>query len=131
MTKHEDNGKRRRDRDRGAERIADNTYLKLVARIVLPIVGGLALFMLVRLVDKFDEIFAGYGAEAVITSGVDGKHSRGSIHYSGGAVDLRSRDMTVSEQLAAVKELKERLGPDFDVILEGNHIHLEYQPHEE
>lgn len=78
-----------------------------------------------------DEIFARYGVEAVITSGIDGKHSRGSIHYSGGAVDLRSRDFADGDAEKAVAELKDALGPDFDVILEHNHIHLEYQPHEE
>tara|TARA_Y100000310_G_scaffold336832_1_gene422401 strand:+ start:1328 stop:1582 length:255 start_codon:yes stop_codon:yes gene_type:complete len=42
-------------RDHGVERVAENTYLKLLTRIGLPIVGGLALFMLVRLVDQFDD----------------------------------------------------------------------------
>lgn len=78
-----------------------------------------------------DEIFAQYGVEAVITSGIDGKHSRGSIHYSGGAVDLRSRDFADGDAERAVAKVKDALGPDFDVILEHNHIHMEYQPHEQ
>lgn len=78
-----------------------------------------------------DEVFSVHGVEAIITSGTDGKHSRGSLHYSGGAVDLRSRDFQPGDAVKAVKELKSRLGPDFDIILERNHIHMEYQPHEE
>jgi len=78
-----------------------------------------------------DKVFDEYNAEVVITSGMDGKHSRGSIHYSGGAVDLRIWDIDENKREQVVIDLKYALGPDFDIILESNHIHMEYQPHEE
>ena len=67
----------------------------------------------------------GVGADFVVTSVMEGTHSRASIHYSGGAADLR-RPRVQAEQVAAT--LKEQLGDDFDVILENDHIHCEFQP---
>jgi hypothetical protein len=71
--------------------------------------------------------------ELVITSGIDGRHRRGSLHYAGAALDIRSKTLRVEEKLEVVKELRDALGTDFDVILEGEggpheHIHIEYQP---
>lgn len=64
-----------------------------------------------------------------ITSVSEGKHSRGSLHYDGKAVDIRSRDM--AEPAGFVELLKDALGglgSDYDVVLEKDHIHCEYQP---
>lgn len=77
-----------------------------------------------------DSIWKKYGAEAVITSLIDSEHSRNSLHYSGQAFDLRSRNLTKPSPLMnAVAELKEALGKDFDVVLERDHVHVEFQPH--
>jgi hypothetical protein len=65
----------------------------------------------------------------VVTSVNDGSHSYSSLHYSGCAADLRIRNLpehTMPEDVA--NEIKERLGKDFDVIVEKDHIHMEYQP---
>lgn len=63
-------------------------------------------------------------AELVVTSGSDGTHMEGSLHYQGLALDLRNpRDPT-----AAAAVLRARLGREFDVIAEGHHIHVEYDP---
>ena len=67
------------------------------------------------------------GHELVVTSCVDSKHSRGSLHYSGAAVDLRTRDVPPDVMQAIVAEVREALGADFDVILESDHLHIEYQ----
>ena len=66
--------------------------------------------------------------EAVITSLNDANHSKTSLHYDGGAVDLRSRFFDDPELI--LKLCKKALGnnPDLDMIYEGNHFHLEYQP---
>ncbi len=56
------------------------------------------------------------------------KHSATSLHYAGAAVDLRTKDMGGAEAKRAHKMLQEALPEDFDVILEGNHIHMEWQP---
>ena len=67
--------------------------------------------------------------EFTITSCTEGKHSRGSLHYSGGAFDMRSRDMSSQlQKIRIVDDLKEALGIDFDVVLEKTHIHVEFQP---
>lgn len=66
----------------------------------------------------------------VITAATDGPHSRASLHYSGSALDFRTRDLGLDrhgmESLA--KTLRERLGHDFDVVLEETHLHVEWQP---
>jgi hypothetical protein len=71
-------------------------------------------------------IYDKYGAELVVTSALDGKHSKGSLHYTGEAVDLRSRTLKAPSLVAS--EIRDALGPDFDVVVESDHIHMEYQP---
>lgn len=68
------------------------------------------------------------GHELVLTSLVDGRHSRASIHYSGGAADLRIRNVPESQWQTLANMIRSRLGEDYDVVLESDHIHLEYQP---
>jgi len=74
-----------------------------------------------------------HGFEALITSLNDAKHGETSLHYDGGATDLRSKWFANKHQV--LKECKEALGnnPDIDIILEGEgkpweHFHMEYQP---
>jgi len=74
------------------------------------------------------EVYKVYGQELVITSITDGKHSLTSLHYAGCAVDLRTHYFTDSIRKKVRDEIKERLGIDFDVVLESNHLHIEYQP---
>lgn len=68
----------------------------------------------------------------VITSANDSTHSEKSLHYSGNALDFRTK--TIGPLKATiVAEIKAALGPDFDVILEGlgtdnEHLHVEYDP---
>ena len=62
-----------------------------------------------------------------ITSVADSKHGLTSLHYVGYAIDIRIRELHSNpKELADV--LRDSLVSDYDVILEGNHIHLEYQP---
>lgn len=62
----------------------------------------------------------------VITSANDGAHMSESKHYSGEAIDLRSR--TLRDVFAVAADLRSELGPDFDVCIEKDHIHIEYDP---
>ena len=62
----------------------------------------------------------------VITSLTDGRHGIGSLHHAGDAVDLRL-PMPVT-RLQIVSQLKTALGSDYDVVLESDHIHVEYDP---
>ena len=64
----------------------------------------------------------------IITSGTDGVHMEGSKHYTGDALDLRISNIPKDQLQRYIKALKGRLGPDFDVVLESDHIHVEFDP---
>jgi len=67
------------------------------------------------------------GVEMVITAIFDGTHMDGSKHYEGNAFDMRRWHvgLRVKEFIA---RLKTALGPDYDVVNEPTHIHIEYDP---
>ena len=77
-----------------------------------------------------NEVYKKYKKIMVITSLNDSTHSRKSLHYSGCAADLRTNYFDRSTQLLVVKDIKTRLSwsPHYDVVLESDHIHIEYQP---
>ena len=64
----------------------------------------------------------------VITSGRDSRHGKGSLHYMGNAVDLRIRALTAFNAAAVAEELADCLGDQYDVVLESDHIHVEFDP---
>ena len=66
--------------------------------------------------------------DCVITSANDSKHGPNSLHYKGQALDLRTRHLNEQGLQAVFHKLKEALGSQFDVVLESDHIHLEYDP---
>ena len=66
-----------------------------------------------------------------VTSVIDGAHSRGSFHYLGLALDLRTNDLPPGEADEIVNMLRAALGQDYDVVLEKDHIHIEFQPKED
>jgi len=72
------------------------------------------------------------GHESVLTSGDEGNHSPGSLHYAGEAVDVGlpgSHGMVSrASSTEVVSALRQKLGPKYDVVLESNHIHVEYDP---
>ena len=76
-----------------------------------------------------NEVCEKLGVEMVITSGTEGKHSWGSLHYSGCAFDFRKWNFS-DNGVEARKMLSEKLGKEFDVVLERTHIHVEFQPKE-
>jgi hypothetical protein len=59
-----------------------------------------------------------------ITSGNDGKHMKGSKHYTNEAIDIRSKDMFYP--VGTTLRIRKKLGRHYDVILERDHIHIEY-----
>ena len=73
-----------------------------------------------------DEIYSKWGSDLVVTSVVDGRHSTNSLHYAGQAIDLRTRN--VGEPKAICDEIEEALTDEYDVVLESDHIHVEFQP---
>lgn len=76
------------------------------------------------------QVFYQYGSEqCVITSWRDGKHSQHSCHNTGFAVDLRIWYFPKDTNLQhVVQTIRDRLNRHFDVILEKDHIHIEFQP---
>lgn len=76
-----------------------------------------------------ERVFTELGHEPVLTSGRDGKHSWGSKHYADCAWDFRTNFFpnVVTKQKAA-EGIRDRLGSDFDVVLETTHLHVEYDP---
>ena len=66
-----------------------------------------------------------YDNEMVVTSTYEGNHSAGSLHYANQAFDLRlpggNGDLIISGMM-------DTMGPAFDVCMEIDHIHIEYDP---
>jgi hypothetical protein len=89
-----------------------------------------------RMLPGIDDIYLGIaGRECWVTSGKDGRHSWASLHYSGSALDLRTRDLEIAVIDLLVAALKGFLGADWDVVYhpyespeKPGHIHVEYQP---
>ena len=73
-------------------------------------------------------LYQEHGVECVLTSGVEGKHSHQSSHYLGYAIDLRTRDFAPGVANIVSKELQARLRGDYQVFLEGDHIHVQFKP---
>ena len=82
--------------------------------------------------------FEKHNVDFWITSVKDGKHGENSLHYGGYAFDVRIRNLDgvdgsfSSEDIVLAnvyaKELAELLGGLFDVVVESDHIHVEYDP---
>ncbi len=80
-----------------------------------------------------NSVFTRYAKDCILTSVTDGRHREGSKHYSGEAVDIRTKHLTNEEKTEITSEIARALGKDFDVILEGigtdnNHLHIEWDP---
>jgi len=91
-------------------------------------VGGLKPEILLAYIEACF-IWREQGERAVITSGLDGRHMLGSKHYTGNAIDLRTRGLL--NKAMANEKLASALGSDYDVVLEDDHIHVEYDPKQE
>jgi hypothetical protein len=68
--------------------------------------------------------------QCVITSGVDSVHGPNSLHPLGKALDLRTNTLSGDVALMIHHDLKQALGGQFDVVLEKDHIHVEFDPKE-
>lgn len=68
------------------------------------------------------------GTVCVITSASDGTHGPNSLHYRGKALDLRTNSLRPDQIHPVFVALKTALGAQFDVVLESDHIHLEFDP---
>lgn len=80
-----------------------------------------------------NQVFAAHNLDCVVTSCCEGKHSKGSFHYLGLAVDIRLNDIPSALHVTLLAEIGELLGEDFDFLLENSgttlvHFHLEFHP---
>ena len=78
-----------------------------------------------------DAVFAAHGAKLLITSCRDSKHMEKSKHAIGDAVDIRlaSRWVTTANiDLTVLNEARAALGDQFDLVLESDHYHCEFDP---
>lgn len=86
---------------------------------------------IVLAIDVADQCFEIMGhVSMTVTSVVDGKHSTASLHYIGHAVDIRTKTQGIAlgsaEHLAVL--IRKRLTDEFDVVVEKDHLHIEFQP---
>lgn len=82
-----------------------------------------------RMIDALPTICSVFGAfesPAVCTSGTDGEHMVGSLHYEHKALDWRIWYIEESRVAHLVEILQKELGPQYDVVQESTHIHVEY-----
>lgn len=95
-------------------------------RIITP-----ALVHILATVERLSQTLPGLPAEGVvITSGSDGTHMTGSKHYTGEAIDVRSKTFTKAARAAFLTSLRAELGPQFTVLLEHEgevqeHVHVQ------
>lgn len=71
------------------------------------------------------------GYRPVATSILDGEHSTDSLHHKYRAIDFRTRNIPELDVLGIRDLMSSVLGPDFDVVIEITHIHVEYDPFRE
>ena len=83
-----------------------------------------------RALNTIARVYDSFGEELVITSTFEGNHSPSSLHYAHLAIDCRLLKFNQGQNKSLVRKLKKELGKDYDIILEGTHIHIEYDPKE-
>lgn len=76
------------------------------------------------------EVWKRYGYQVTLTSGEEetASHAPGSLHYVGLAEDYRTHDVALSHLRDMVADVRQRLGSDYDVVLESDHLHIEFDP---
>lgn len=79
-------------------------------------------------IEQAYKVYKKIGKDFVITSLCDGRHSKNSLHYFGNAFDIRTRHLSEEEKQDVVVLLAKMLGKDYDVVLESDHIHVEFDP---
>jgi len=75
---------------------------------------------------EVNRVFGVFGLTPMITSANDSKHRVDSLHYRGRALDYRIFDVPADVLPTIHRILRWNLSPEFDVILEDDHLHIEY-----
>ena len=68
--------------------------------------------------------------EVWVTSANDSTHKKGSLHYADKAFDIRTKNVVGGPEAVKIwaKNIQIELGPDYDVVNEEDHLHLELDP---
>jgi len=113
--------------------IGVGAFLLLASRTVFAVKPGVVLGSMPemeyarRIVAR---VYARFGYELTVTSGYEGSHDAASLHYKGLAEDYRTRDLRPGDVERIASEIRAMLGTDYDVIVETNHLHVEFDPKE-
>lgn len=77
-----------------------------------------------------DAINYDYGVRTLITSGSDEHPKRlaWTLHDDGLAVDLRHPGLNAARMVNWHDDIVDALGPEYDIVVEKDHVHVEYQP---
>ena len=84
--------------------------------------------------DIIKDLWKSHNYPFCITSGIEGKHKRTSEHWSGNALDFRTWLNATGEQMSKAlktalrKDLQARLGDEYYVLMEKDHLHVHYSP---
>lgn len=78
-------------------------------------------------IDQTLALFDESGLSLTITSARDGTHGAHSHHYKGMAFDIRIWDIA-DEVHDWAEKIREKLGGNYQVIVERDHIHIEFDP---
>ena len=74
---------------------------------------------------KVAVIYKGIGEDLYVTSHREGRHGIVSLHPDGWAFDIRKPTTKLNE---VVNSIRVSLGTNFDIVIELDHIHIEYDP---
>ena len=99
--------------------------LKIKKGVVLVMIGGSPICFIIEVGLK---VFDSASYDMIVTGALDGKHCANSYHYKLAALDLRNRHIPVDERPGICEEMQTQLGKDYQVIDEGDHFHIEYDP---
>ncbi len=69
-----------------------------------------------------------FEADTIVTCGTEGRHGKASKHYTGHALDFRTRHIDEDEREKLADAVKDCLGDEFDIVLHESHLHIEFDP---
>jgi hypothetical protein len=70
----------------------------------------------------------GFPGTCWVTSLNDSVHMKGSKHYNDDAADFRTRTLTKPDIEKWADVCRDRLGKGYQVIVESDHLHVEFDP---
>lgn len=88
-------------------------------------VQGIASEIVLALI-LIEPIATKFNIDLVVTSVRDGTHGVNSKHKLGYAVDIRTRDLLTTDIDDFAKETKETLSDEYFVLVESDHIHIQF-----